>query len=232
MIYVIVVCVAVIIASYSILPTLLAKRFRKRYAPYFNEKKTLYLTFDDGPSKEYTQRLLELLRKYNIHATFFVVAQFAESCPESIDQMKQDGHLIGIHSYGHQNALFRGGRFMYSDFATSIFTLEKLGCNVQYYRPPWGHLNVFTLYWLKRLGLTLVLWDVMAQDWEKGATVETITRKILTRVKPGSVICLHDGRGAPGAPGRTIEALQVALPMLVSQGYTFQRLDESYGAKV
>ena len=76
--------------------------------------------------------------------------------------------------------------------------------------------------------LKLIFWDVMAQDWSAKETADSICNKILRRVFPGAVICLHDGRGENGAPGRTIEALKKAIPMLKAQGYEFRRIEEKY----
>lgn len=214
-----------IILCYSIVPS-----FVLRHCESFQRKKkdrgrTLCLTFDDGPSREYTDTLLDLLKKYDIQASFFVVADFALQNPDIIRRAREEGHLIGIHSVYHENALYRGNKFVFSDLAGSVFALRKLGCEVSYYRPPWGHLNLCTLYWIRRLNLRLVFWDVMAQDWAPQATAAVIWSKIMKRVYPGAVICLHDGRGAKGAPGQTIEALKKALPELLAEGYEFKRLD-------
>ena len=75
------------------------------------------------------------------------------------------------------------------------------------------------------MNLKLTFWDVMAHDWSAKETEATIERKLLKRVFPGAVICLHDGRGEAGAPMRTIEALKRALPILIKQGYSFERMD-------
>lgn len=212
--------------SYSILPSFGLRHYQSLRRRKKEEGRVLYLTFDDGPSAEYTETLLDLLEEYHIKASFFVVAEFARENPRIIMRAKKEGHLIGIHSVNHQNALFRGSRFAFSDLATSILTLKKLGCDVKYYRPPWGHLNLFILHWIKKMKLKLVFWDVMAQDWAADATPASIRMKLLRRVYPGAIICLHDGRGAAGAPGRTIEALKEALPQLLREGYEFKRIDQ------
>lgn len=212
--------------SYSILPSFVLRHCQSLSRRKKGEDKVLYLTFDDGPSEAYTETLLDLLNEYDIKASFFVVSEFARKNPRIIMRARKEGHLIGIHSVDHKNALFRGNRFAFSDLAQSILTLKELGCDVHYYRPPWGHLNLFLLHWIKKMDLKLVFWDVMAQDWAADATPSSIRRKLLGRVYPGAVICLHDGRGAPGAPGRTIEALREALPQLLREGYEFKRLDQ------
>ena len=106
--------------------------------------------------------------------------------------------------------------------------MEKMGIDVKEYRPPWGHLNLMSLYCIRKMHLQLIFWDVMAQDWSAKETADSICNKILRRVFPGAVICLHDGRGENGAPGRTIEALKKAIPMLKAQGYEFRRIEEKY----
>lgn len=188
-------------------------------------KRRLYLTFDDGPSRAYTGQLLCLLKQYQIKASFFVVAEFARENPDLIEWMQEEGHLVGIHSVRHENALFRGRNFIRTDLKESVETLEDMGCTVRYYRPPWGHLNIWTLFFVRCLNLRLILWDVMANDWSARETAESIKEKILNRVFPGAVICLHDGRGKAGAPQRTIEALRESLPVLLEQGYSFERMD-------
>jgi len=213
------------ILSYSLIPSYLLRFLQSKFRKLFKRgDKTLYLTFDDGPS-EFTPELLDLLKKYDIKASFFAVADFAAKNPEIIERERNEGHMIGIHSVKHQNALFRDAHFVYHDIQQSLYTMRKLGCSPRYYRCPWGHLNLFTLYWSRKFDLKLVFWDVMAEDWEAEATPDRTRGRLMERVYPGAVICLHDGRGENGAPARTIAALEEAIPALLKQGYHFRRLD-------
>lgn len=218
-----------VLLCYSLVPSLgiryLWKQRSRRKALGGRAEKRLYLTFDDGPSRTHTTQLLCLLRQYQIKASFFVVAEFAGENPDLIAWMEEEGHLVGIHSVCHQNALFRGRRFVRLDMKQSIETMEDMGCKVRYYRPPWGHLNLWTLFFLRYWNLKLILWDVMAQDWSARETASSIQDKLLERVFPGAVVCLHDGRGSAGAPGRTVEALRMSIPILLEQGYSFERVD-------
>ena len=214
---------------YSLLPSAglkyLWKQKSRQRARGGSADRRLYLTFDDGPSSAYTGELLCLLKQYQIKASFFVVAEFARKNPDLIEWMEEEGHLVGIHSVQHKNALFRGRRFICADLRESVETLEKMGLNIRYYRPPWGHLNLWTLFYIRNQKLKLILWDVMANDWSARETAKSIKEKLLRRVFPGAVVCLHDGRGAAGAPERTIEALKESIPLLLEQGYSFERMD-------
>ena len=213
---------------YSIGPTLFYKITKRNPPKNTNDKNSILLTFDDGPSKAYTNKLLDLLRTYNIQATFFVVAKQAEKQPEIIERIVRDGHTLGLHSLEHKNALIKGYLYTKYDFQESIRTIKKLGYDVTYYRPPWGHLNLFTLYYIKKYGLKLVLWNTMVGDWSKNTSVYDIKNRLLNKTKDKSVICLHDGRGSEGAPIRTIEALYTAIPELIDKGFTFKDIKEFY----
>ena len=164
----------------------------KFYTDGGERTKTIYLTFDDGPSTEYTESLLDLLDEYQIKAAFFVVAEAAEQNPDLI----------------------------------------RLGVTPIYYRPPWGHVNLATLRLIRRLRLKKVLWHVMVQDWKEDTSREEIQYKLLKRTGRGDIICLHDGRGSDGAPGRMLAALADTIPVWLEEGWQFKRLDERKGGFV
>ena len=218
--------------GYSIIPTYLMKYHwiirDKKMAK--KEEKVLYLTFDDGPDTVYTNKLLDLLDQEQVPATFFMVAEAAQGHPDIVKRMKKSGYSIGIHSLSHQSAMLFGPGRTKRDLKESRKIMGKMGIDVKEYRPPWGHLNLMSLYCIRKMHLQLIFWDVMAQDWSAKETADSICNKILRRVFPGAVICLHDGRGENGAPGRTIEALKKAIPMLKAQGYEFRRIESVWNA--
>nr|WP_315022442.1 polysaccharide deacetylase family protein [uncultured Aminipila sp.] len=216
------ICAAI---GYSIIPTCCYKAKQRLCIPNTEEKK-LYLTFDDGPDKRFTGKLLDLLNKYNIKVTFFVVARFAENNTDIIERMKQEGHLIGFHSLEHRNALCQTPKYTRDDFKQSQEIFKKLGVKIKFFRPPWGHLNIETLNCVKNYRFKTILWDVMAEDWRENTTWKEIAQKLMRRTKQGDIICLHDGRGKNDAPGRTIDALEEVLPIWISQGYKFARMDD------
>lgn len=221
---------ALVAASYSFLPSQAGKW--KFYTDGGERTKTIYLTFDDGPSTEYTESLLDLLDEYQIKAAFFVVAEAAEQNPDLIRRMQQEGHLIGLHSLRHESAMVQTPCQTRRDLCESIEILKRLGVTPIYYRPPWGHVNLATLRLIRRLRLKKVLWHVMVQDWKEDTSREEIQYKLLKRTGRGDIICLHDGRGSDGAPGRMLAALADTIPVWLEEGWQFKRLDERKGGFV
>lgn len=215
--------IGVLCLGYSALPTIIyrsANLCRKK-----QKKKVLYLTFDDGPS-EYTNELLDLLLYHQIHATFFVVAEFAQQFPDSLLRMQQEGHQVALHCRQHKNALWMGPMRTKEEFRKSIKIMDAMGIKVTQFRPPWGIVNGMLLMQIQQYKLQLRFWDVMAEDWEGDTTAEQIYEKLLRRTKSGSVICLHDGRGTNRAPSRTIQALRQILPQWRQMGYQFLTMEE------
>lgn len=217
--------ILILFMLYAIIPSRYFKFLYKK-----NRKKignTIYLTFDDGPS-HYTEQVLDILKKYNIKASFFLVATFAKKYPETIKRMQKEGHLIGLHSLKHTNAYLMTPSKTKNDFQESLKIMKELNQDCIYYRPPWGDMNLTSLYYLKKYNLKLVLWHVMAEDWSSKTSAFEIEVKLLKRIQAGDIICLHDGRGKKNAPLRTLEALDKVLPILLKKGYTFETVDKYY----
>lgn len=209
---------------YSFLPTIAGRLKQKSGKSLERHMKSLYLTFDDGPDAVWTPKLLDLLNSYEIKGTFFVVAEFAEENPELIERMKAEGHVVGLHSLRHQNALTQLPSQTEEDFRQSIKILRSLGVEPKLYRPPWGQVNLATLHSVRKYRLKEVLWDVMAEDWRKYTSEEKIQYKLLKRSKGGDIICLHDGRGGEGAVPRMLRALEKTIPIWKEKGYVFKTL--------
>ncbi|MGI5959646.1 MAG: polysaccharide deacetylase family protein [Massiliimalia sp.] len=217
---------AVLLGSgYSVIPTYYNKLMNPHVIRRGTAKNQVALTFDDGPDPRYTPRLLDLLKEQKVKATFFVVARKAQQHPELVNRMIAEGHEVALHSYEHGNGMLKGYEYTKNDFQKSMAIMRQNHWKIRYFRPPWGHTNLFTLSFAKKYGLTPVIWSVMAQDWKEDTTVLEIAQKLIHRVKAGSVICLHDSGGAPGAPERTLLALEKVIPYWKKQGYEFVGLE-------
>lgn len=222
------ICLVGLILSYSIIPTYYFKNKFKTLNKDKIKDKYMCLTFDDGPDEKYTEQLLNLLKKYNIKATFFIVATFAKNNSNIIERIKEEGHTIGLHSLEHKNGLITSPIYTDKDFKDSLDIMKNLNIRVKFFRPPWGHINLRTLINLKKYNLKLVLWDVIIGDWKGDITSDEIANRLLKESRNKSIICLHDGRGENDAPLRTIQALEKIIPIWLGEGYKFVKVEELY----
>jgi peptidoglycan/xylan/chitin deacetylase (PgdA/CDA1 family) len=186
----------------------------------------LYLTFDDGPSK-YTQQVIDLLAEYDAQATFFVLGKAANSNPDLVRAMAQEGHYVANHTYSHpslqgvtREAFMKeveGTKEIILDIALDLFGLDR---DVRYLRPPYGATDANTRQYAADLGYAVVLWDVDPQDWRRpGAQV--IAGHIVRSAKPGAIILMHDGGGDRT---QSVAALETVLRDLSAQGYVFRNI--------
>lgn len=219
----------VLLTMYSVVPTIIVRgilniQSKKRQLKNKN-KKEIYLTFDDGPSLEYTKDLLNLLSSEGIRCTFFVSTSFLEIeiYQELLRELKNSNHKIGLHCSEHKNQLWlrKGATKHNYTQGTEIFVKGEK----KYVRPPWGCLNIFSLYYIQKYKMKLIFWDKMAGDWTKDVTSKDIIRKLDLKSINQKVICLHDGsRGRNEAPRETIKALKYLIPKWKKEGYVFKTL--------
>lgn len=212
-------------AVYALLPTLWYKYLRRTGGQCDTAAtRVLHLTFDDGPHPLYTSRLLDLLRVHGVRATFFLLAGNAACYPGLVQRMQADGHQVALHGYEHANMWLMGPARSCHSMAKGLAALRAQGVQPRYFRPPYGNLNLAVLYYARRQGLELMLWDVIVQDWRANSTVAGLLHKLEQRIGAQAVILLHDngaGSAAPGAPERTIAALAQFIPQMKNSGYRF-----------
>lgn len=223
-----------IVLIYTAVPWILTRMlavgvFRKGHV-----RGKIALTFDDGPDPIYTPLLLDLLRRHQIRATFFVLGSKAERYPELIARIHQEGHQIGVHNYIHlSNWLITPWSVWRKQVEKSSRIVENItGVRPVYYRPPWGMMNVFDFLLLRKY--RIVLWSVMPCDWRSSVGADRLARRVLTRIRDGSVVLLHDSGETYGAdrdaPAYMIEALEQVIAEAREKGFQFARVDEMYEA--
>ncbi len=219
----------VLFLLYGILPTVFLRIFIIGMVKKGENRQTLALTFDDGPHPFYTPRVLDLLKKYDVKATFFVVAEKAVKHHELIKRMHQEGHTVGIHHYNHTNSWFLTPLATKREIHESAKIIRNLiGVRPSFYRPPYGRFNVFTM-WFAR-DYSIVLWSAIFQDWKKGQDSINLKERLVGRLSDGQIYLLHDdgeNNGADSdAPEQMIEALRGFLPYLRSNGFRGVSLEE------
>ncbi|MCH7755408.1 polysaccharide deacetylase family protein [candidate division KSB1 bacterium] len=154
----------------------------------------IYLTFDDGPDENITPRLLELLSKHKIKATFFVVGQKAERYPEIVLQIHKNGHAIGNHSYTHPHLIFKSKESIEEEIKrTDEAVFEITGKRPTLFRPPHGQFGFAVLSILKSTNHRMVLWSASSQDYKVKTSTEKIQARMKKYVRPGKIVLMHDG---------------------------------------
>ncbi len=178
----------------------------------------IYLTFDDGPDREWTPRILDLLGDEGMQATFFMIGQQAQLAPDLVQRVAADGHAIGNHTYSHRHPWLmsrRAARAEVSDGATALG--DMLGHAPCLYRPPHGRRRACMIDEARRHGEHLVMWHLSAVDWGMLGSAQGIERR-LSRVRPHDVVLMHDGRNRHNRPDQLLEVLPPFLRELARRG--------------
>ncbi len=198
---------------------------------YFNKKNSqmkIALTFDDGPHPRYTPQILDILDKYGIKATFFVIGENAKFYPDALIETTKRGHEIANHTYSHitlssSNLYKLQGEIEKCEAEIFNFTEHK----TKLFRPPEGMVCSEMTSVADNLDYTVILWNLDTKDWAHTPPDE-IAQNVINNIKPGDVILMHDfiGRNSP-----TPKALEIFIPVLLEQGYKFVTVSELIGTK-
>lgn len=185
------------------------------------------LTFDDGPDPVFTPRLLEILEKYHIHATFFMIGKAAERYPDLVRKIAQAGHAIGIHSWNHPSFPSISGKERRKQIRACAKAVAPYGLRL--FRPPYGHQSIASRVDALFLRYKVITWNVHSFDWEIHDP-QWMAERLMSRLKPGSIILLHDTLWdilAEGAEDRSpmLEALAIFLEKTGNQ-YRFTTVPE------
>ena len=185
-------------------------------------RRTIALTFDDGPS-ESTPAILDVLARHGVPATFFQCGANVERLPSIARAVCGAGHEIGNHSQTHPFLCFRSPQFMLHQLERAQKAIEdRAGVRPIWFRAPYGVRWPGLGAAQRRLGLTGVMWTVIGYDWN--LTAEAVVRRVSGRISNGAIVCLHDGRELRCKPDvrTTIAAVERLIPMLLDRGYQFE----------
>jgi peptidoglycan/xylan/chitin deacetylase (PgdA/CDA1 family) len=176
-------------------------------------KGTVYLTIDDGPGS-YNDSLLDILKRYNVHATFYVIGRNVDRYPQSTARILSEGHSIGNHSFTHGELSKLTYDAILKELTDTQASIKKAsGKTPTLFRPPYGSQNATVLKAVTDLGLSNNLWSVDPRDWSKPG-VSVITQRVLDGLQPGAVILLHV------LHQQTVDALPSIIEGIRAQGYT------------
>ena len=202
--------------------TVLAKADRKLpiYSVGTDEKKVA-ISFDAAWGNDDTEKLISILRQYNIPATFFVVGGWVDKYPQSVKQLSDAGHSIQNHSNTHPYMTKISTEQIITELKTCNEKIAKItGKTPALHRFPYGDYNNKTVSAVESIDMFPIQWDVDSKDWMESATVDTIINNVLSKVKNGSIILFHnDAKYTP-------DALPTILERLIAQGYTFVFIED------
>ncbi|MCU0460848.1 MAG: polysaccharide deacetylase family protein [Bacteroidales bacterium] len=196
----------------------------KTYCKGDMQKRSLSLTFDDGPDKIVTPALLDLLRNEDIKAAFFCIGKKAEQNPDLLAQIDKDGHVIGGHSYSHHFFfdLFISDRMLNEMQRSEDIVFKITGKRMRLFRPPYGVTNPLLAKALEQKNYHVIGWSLRSKD-----TVikneEKLFEKVAKKVKPGDVILFHDTQN------HMVNVLGKFIKFAKENGFTFERPDKHLG---
>ncbi len=176
-------------------------------------KGKLFLSFDDGPDKIVTPKILDILDKFQVKATFFCLGENAEKHPEIFELIQLKGHQLGNHGYAHLNGFKTNNKLYFQN----VEKADKL-INSKLYRPPYGKISPFQYYRLRKY-YKIILWDVMAFDFDNNKTANDCSNIIKQYTKDGSIIVFHD---TIKSYERVVNVLPVIIDYYLKMGFSFE----------
>ena len=190
-------------------------------------QKVLYLTFDAGYENGCTEKILDILKKHNVPAAFFLVGNYMERNADLVRRMVDEGHIVGNHTMHHYDMSKLEDRAAFEKELTDLETLFQSVTGKElpkYYRPPQGTYSQKNLQMAKELGYQTVFWSLAYVDWKNDAqpTRETAFQKLLPRTHNGAVVLLHS------TSQTNAEILDELLTKWENEGYVFQSIDKLF----
>lgn len=184
--------IAAVTAGYqSIAPT--GQMFGSTFTGLPSGSKQIALTYDDGPNDPHTLRLLEVLARHNVRATFFLIGRYLQQRPEIAREIVKAGHIVGNHTFTHPLLTLKSAAEVRQELSGCHSALQDaIGEHSNLFRPPFGGRRPAVLRIARELGLKPVMWNVTGYDWN-APPAEVIERKVAKQIRGGDVILLHDG---------------------------------------
>lgn len=185
--------------------------------------KRIALTFDDGPSAGYTAEILDILREYDVKATFFVIGKNVEAHPDLLRRTVAEGHEIGNHTYSHPHLKTIDEARLSEEVARSATLLQEVaGIRTSLFRPPEGIITPAVTAAAEKGGYRTVLWSIDTMDWALNPASK-IVQTIKREASDGDIVLFHDWV-AGDSP--TPSALRQIIPWLKAEGFVFVMVSE------
>jgi len=212
---------AVVVGYQSMAPT--GQWYGQTFTGLAPGSRRIALTYDDGPNDPHTLRLLEVLAKHDVRATFFLIGCYVQQRPEIAREIVQAGHIVGNHTFTHPLLIFKREAEIREEISQCRAALQDaIGQDSNLFRPPFGGRRPAVLRVVRELGLEPIMWNVTGYDWN-APQASVIERKVAKQVRGGDVILLHDGGHKQMGADRsnTVTATDHLIARYKSEGYEF-----------
>lgn len=194
--------------------------------------KQIALTYDDGPNDPHTLKLLDVLAKHSVRATFFMIGRYVQQRPDIARAVAQAGHVIGNHTSTHPLLIFKSEAQTRTELVDCHQALQDaIGEHSKLFRPPFGGRRPATLRIVRELGLQTVMWNVTGYDWN-APPAAAIEKKVAQQIHGGDIILLHDGghRAMAADRAQTVMATENLILRYKDKGYEFVTVGEMLAA--
>jgi peptidoglycan/xylan/chitin deacetylase (PgdA/CDA1 family) len=202
--------------------------FGRTFVGRIRGSKQIALTYDDGPNDPHTLKLLDVLAKHSVRATFFMIGRYVQQRPDIARAVAQAGHVIGNHTFTHPLLIFASEAQTRTELLDCRSALQDaVGGHSNLFRPPFGGRRPATLRIARELGLETVMWNVTGYDWT-APPAAVIEKKVERQMRGDDVILLHDGghRALGADRAQTVMATENLIRRYRDQGYEFVTVEE------
>ena len=198
-------------------PVLLKKMFPNYIWDISTESNDIYITFDDGPTPDVTDQVLDELKKFDAKATFFVVGENAKKYPKLLKRIEAEGHVLGNHTNNH----IKGWKTKTKNYLNNVEKASKI-IDSNLFRPPYGQLKPKQGKKLIEEGYNIIMWNVLSLDWDNAISKEACLNNVISKTAKGSIIVFHD---SIKASKNMLFALPKALEYFSKLGYNFKAIN-------
>lgn len=190
--------------------------------------KQLTLTYDDGPNDPHTFRLLEVLARHEVRATFFLIGRYVQQRPDIVREIVRAGHVVGNHSFSHPLLIFKSSAEIRKEIIACEHALsDAVGEHSRLFRPPFGGRRPEVFRVARQLGLDPVMWNVTGYDWN-ATSADEVERKVSRIIRGGDIVLLHDGGHKHFGADRshTVVATDKLITKYKAEGFQFVPLPQ------
>lgn len=195
-----------------------------------SDQKKVVLTFDDGPSPDWTPKILDQLKKANIKATFFMIGTHVQKYPEIAKRVADEGHTIGNHGFGHNVMLYYTPTEIEAEIKYTEHIIKEItGQTTKYFRPPKAWLRKIIKEKINSMGYTIILWSLNSKDWV-AFNHKTIANYITSKIRNGDIILFHDSGDVFATEGgnrnQTVKTITLLAKKLRAKGFEIVSIEE------